>query len=256
MQSDVVVHDEGGYLYLPSSLRFASAGVAGRAGYAIERGVLHHPVALPAGLQVVAGHLERLGRPMSALCGLELRMPGVLDPSGFREFNAAYLAALEPWGLAVHGVPPLARTNVVPVEAPIPATGLLVACSYTVENDSGPTSFVLSGVPELPEVYTYPDDIVRRGDTSRDGLVDKARCVVDRLVAYTEQLDARWDAGASVHLYTRHPAAVVLEQELLEPRHLAPRMGLVWHDAAPPVTELELEIDVRRYRAEVLVTSG
>jgi hypothetical protein len=181
-------------------------------------------------------------------------MPEVLDRAAFVEFNAMYLARLGARGLLADGGSPLTRTNVVPHRADALTGGVLIACSYVVDDPGRLHGFVVSGVPELPETYVYPEDIVRRGETGQDALRDKAECVVDRLEAYVETLGVRWGEADTVHLYSRHPAAFVLQREVLAPRGLAPTNGLVWHDAAPPVLELELEVDVRRYRCEVVVS--
>jgi hypothetical protein len=42
-------------------------------------------------------------------------------------------------------------------------------------------------------------------------------------------------------------------REVLSERGIVPVHGITWHDAAPPIDLLELEIDVRRYGQEITV---
>ena len=72
----------------------------------------------------------------------------------------------------------------------------------------------------------------------------------DRLLAWGVVAIA-WDASTSVHLYSGHDLADVVKRQLLAALAITPAHGLVWHDTALPVFQLELEIDVRRYLREV-----
>src|SRR5580658_9087084 len=102
---------EGGFVFIPA-LSFASAGVVSMPGMGIERVAFAKPQVLQQGIEAMRRHLDRIGRPAAALCGVELRMPAVLDWDGFERFNIDYLARLEACGLARGGPPPFARTNV------------------------------------------------------------------------------------------------------------------------------------------------
>jgi hypothetical protein len=244
----VIDNVAGGYAYI-GGLRFASGGVVARPGTAIERAVLEAPAPGGAGYDAVRGHLERAGRPIAALCGLELRLPASLPLDGFRTFNDGYLARLDAWGLLRDGVSPLARTNVSPV-ADAPDEPVVVAFSYTVERDGAASGsapdFVISGVADIPDGGTYPDDIVRRGETSPGALLAKARSVAGTVADRTKELGALWDGSAEVQLYTPYDLAFVVQRDVLRELGVVPRHGLTWHDAWPPTRDLELEIDVRR----------
>ena len=47
--------------------------------------------------------LEAEGRPLAALCAMELRIPRPLSREGFDEFNVDYRAQLRRWGVTVQG---------------------------------------------------------------------------------------------------------------------------------------------------------
>ena len=241
----------GSHSYVPG-LRFAASAVLATPGHTIERAVLSAPVDLPAGYDRVEAHLRSIGRPMSALCGLELRMPASLPLAGFTAFNDGYLARLDQWGLLVDGVPGLARTNVCP-RVGVDAAGI-VAWSYTVERGAGAgrsPSYVVSGVADLPGGGRYPDDIVRRGETTPDALREKAAAVVADVAARIGALGATWTDDASVHLYSLHDLTHLVATELLPGVGVRPTGGIVVHDTAPPTAGLELEIDVRTYDREL-----
>jgi hypothetical protein len=180
-----------------------------------------------------------------------------LSAAEFERFNDRYLSQLAGWGLVpAAGSPPPARTNVAPAgtELTEPAVaGFSYTRPYTRPSaQQPPTSscFVISGVPELREHFSYPGDIVRHGETSPDALADKARCVIDVIAARIKELGLDGTESARVHLYSVHDMAGVVGEQLLTRVGVAPLYGITWHHAAPPIDELELEIDVRRYTAE------
>lgn len=241
-----VENSSGGFAFTPSTMSFASAGVIALPGMAIERALLPAPARLADGFEVARQHLERVRRPLAALCGFELRLPKPLPMEEFEGFNSIYRSQLAEWGLLLHdGSSPLARTNVAPVGNVLDGPAVL-AFSYTVERAEPAPTFIVSGVAELAEPFRYPQDIVRRGETGRDALIEKARCVVDVVVARVKSLAATWDDSTAVHLYSSHDIAFALRRRLLPDMGVSPAHGITWHDAAPPVTDLELEVDVRR----------
>jgi hypothetical protein len=245
------VNESGGYSFIPSR-GFASGGVVASPGMTIVRAAFAAPMLLPEGFDAVRRQLDGAGRPLEALCGFELRMPQALSWSDFEGFNEGYLKQLDDWGLLREGASPLARTNVVPTGNQL-AGAAVTAFSYTVQSSRPAAAFVISGVPELPEGYRFPDDIVRPGETSRDALIEKMRCVVDVIASRATTLGASWDDDASVHLYSQEATALELQRELLAADGIIPAHGIIWHDSVPPIVGLELEIDVRRYDSEVML---
>ncbi|WP_332773338.1 2-amino-5-chloromuconate deaminase CnbZ [Phenylobacterium sp.] len=244
-----IINSSGGYAYGPGS-SFASTGVVALPGVTMVRAVFDQPLPLSEGFRAIERHLAREERPLAALCGVELRMTEVLGLEPFQAFNRAYLAQLGAWGVLIDGACPLARTNVVPRPGSL-ASDAVSAFSYTTPTRGSAPAFVFSGLPELPEGSTYPRDTVRRGEDSADALLEKTICAVDGVLGRARALGATWDAAASVHLYSRQPLGQVLRRDVLARLGIVPAQGIIWHDTAPPVVELELEVDIRRYAREL-----
>jgi hypothetical protein len=218
----------------------------------IERAVFAETIPLAEGFEEVRRYLDRAGRPLEALCGFDLRLPTARTLEAFLAFNGEYLAQLDDWGLLRNGSSPLARTNVAPVSG-APSRPAVLAVSYTVDSRSTGETFVVSGAAEVPDNAAGPQDVVRLGETTADALVEKLRFVVGAVADRMGALGAQWDNTVAVHLYTAHDVAFSLVREVLSERGIVPVQGISWHDAAPPVDILELEVDVRRYGREITV---
>ena len=241
---------EGGYSYLPG-LVFASQAVIANPGMVIERASFPACLPLAQGFEAVTAALEQFDRPPSALCGFDLRLPAARRLEDFVAFNGEYLERLRSWELTEGDESPLARTNVAPIRGGVSEPGVL-GFSYTVERDSSARTFVVSGVPEVPDDASGPEDVVRLGETSPDALEEKLEFVVTMLKGRFAALNTAWGDDASVHLYTTHDLGSALI-DILVGAGINPVSGLTWHEAAPPVDLLELEIDVRRYARETIV---
>jgi hypothetical protein len=218
----------------------------------IQRGLFAEPILLPEGFEEVRRCLDRAGRPLEALCGLDLRLPTARTLEDFLAFNGEYLAQLDAWELLRDGSSPLARTNVAPVSG-APARPAVLAFSYTVASRSAGETFVVSGAAEVPDRATGPQDTVRLGETTADALLEKLRFVVGVIADRVRALGAQWNNTVAVHLYAAHDLAFSLVREVLSERGIVPLHGITWHDAAPPIDLLELEVDVRRYGREIAV---
>ncbi len=248
--------DAGGYRFLPAVFQY-SAGVAALPGFGIERVRLQRGTTLSEGFDAIAAQLARRGRPLTALCGCELRSPAPFSETGFVEFNRHYVQTLERWGLVTGAVNPVARTNVCPVFAP-PAQPLLHAFSYTVPAaasgaPAAATDFVVAGGGEAPEGHAnYRDVIVRLGDLSADGLRDKLRYVVREMERRLQALGLVWADAAATQAYTVHDIGALVGPEIVQ--RGAAAGGLNWHFARPPIVDLEYEMDVRRVTSELLLS--
>jgi len=238
---------EGGFRYLDAGIDFASPAVGSLPGFAIERTLLPLTDDVEESYAAVRRALEQAVRPMSALCGLELHSPKATPIRDFDTYSRFYLGKLDAWGVLKHDkTSPLARTNVVPVNN-VAAHPVVVACSYTVPAPNGTVYFVTSGTPEKPEGASHPEGIVRPGQASEDALLDKILCVTDVLEGRVAAIGGVWDATADFHFYSAHRNAFDLQRNVLRDRNRLPRYGMTDHFAAPPVDDLELEADVRRY---------
>ena len=240
----------GGYRFLPGIAPY-SCGVVSAPGFEIVHVTLHRPVPFLAGFEVIARHLASDGRPRAALCGVELRSPRPFTFAGFAEFNAGYARVLEDWGLFVGGVNPVARTNVAP-EVLSPDEPALYGFSYARPDPDGlPPTFVVAGAGELPEGVLAADAIVRAGDTSAEGIVAKARFVMDLMEDRLRGLGVAWPGVTAIDLYTVHPTDRVVPDVVLSRAGTASTHGVRWFYSRPPIVGIEFEMDLRGVRTEL-----
>ena len=236
----------GGYRYIPGVFQY-SAGVAALPGLRIERVRFAEPIPLAAGFTRIAQTLRAANRPLTAFCACELRSPAPFTEAGFLSFNQHYVTTLGSWGLLADGANPVARSNVCPEIDP-PGEPSFHAFCYTVPADA-PPSFVVAGSGEALEGRaTYRDHIVRRGDTSPDGLRAKAEYVLGEMERRMAALGAAWADTTGVQIYTVHDIHPFLPDELV--RRGAARQGITWHYNRPPVLELDYEMDCRGVHIE------
>jgi hypothetical protein len=63
-----------------------------------------------------------------------------------------------------------------------------------------------------------------------------------------------WDDATSINLYTVHDPHAIMTQLILPAIGRGAQVGITWHYSRPPVTDLELEIDVHSVRKELILT--
>lgn len=228
----------GGYGFLPGSpVGPFSGGVVALPGFEIVHATLHASLPWRQAFDLIARHLEGLGRPRAALCAVELRCPAAYTPEGFTAFNVQYRALLEGWGILVDGYSPAARSNVAPAITP-PQEQSLYAFSYTVPAAGNALpSFVGSGSAERPSV--------RPGETSLDALREKTADVMATMQRHLDDLAATWADVTAVNVYTASPLLAVLERDILAPMGSAAVHGVHWFYSRPPVQGLDIEVDLR-----------
>jgi hypothetical protein len=247
----LIENNRGGYAFLKGIAPY-SCGVVSLGGHEIVHARLLPALPIEAGLRVARAHVERMGRPVQALCGLELRSPRPFTFSGFAAFNASYIETLERWDMLVEGLNPVARTNVAPAFAP-PDGPSVYGFSYTVASPGAPPSFVVAGAGELPEGSLDPADVVRGGETSPDAVREKARFVLDLMESRLGGLGASWEQTTAIDIYTVHNVHALIEETILPRVGAAAHGGLTWHYTRPPVETIEYEMDLRGCRREITV---
>ncbi|HSG75458.1 MAG TPA: hypothetical protein VLA30_04915 [Burkholderiales bacterium] len=249
--SALPVFREGGYRFIKAVFQY-SGGVAAEPGFEIVRARLATVLPLAQGFKTVEAYLKAAGRPLTAFCACELRSPAPFTEEGFLAFNKIYASTLERWGIYKDGANPVARTNVCPVFAP-PAEPSLYAFSYTVPAAKGARgSFILAGGGEAPDGKpSYHDFIVRRGDTSPEGLREKVRYVMAEMERRLAALGFSWKDAVSTQAYTVHDIGALVQKEIVE--RGAAAGGLEWHLARPPIVGLDYEMDVRGAAREVVL---
>jgi hypothetical protein len=240
----------GGYRFMPGVSQY-SCGIAALPGFAIERVRFSRVVPLQQGFERIASIIKAAGRPLTAFGACELRSPAPFTEAGFGAFNEIYIKTLIEWGLMPDGVNPVARSNVCPKLDP-PAEPGFHAFSFTTIAPEAPASFVVSGSGESVEgKANYRDHTVRLGDTSPEGMLEKAKWVLDEMERRMSALGGDWSRTTAVQLYTVQDVYPILESEL--GRRGVFSNGLTWHFNRPPVVDLEYEMDCRRVHLERVI---
>ncbi|MGH9626761.1 MAG: 2-amino-5-chloromuconate deaminase CnbZ, partial [Bryobacteraceae bacterium] len=144
-----VANQKGNYSFIRGIAPYSGGAIADT-GYEIVHARFLHPVPLSQGFRTVQEHLAGAGRPVHALCGMELRSPKPFTFQGFAEFNAGYIEVLKDWGIISDGVNPIARTNIAP-ETGAPEAPALYGFSYTAKAGGERRTFIVAGGGELPE---------------------------------------------------------------------------------------------------------
>lgn len=252
--SDVPVFAPGGYRYVKAVFQY-SGGVAAEPGFEMERARFMKPLPLAEGFAAIEAHLKAIGRPTTAFAQCELRSPAPFTDQGFYDFNKVYVGTLARWGIYKEGDPlmnPVARTNVCPMYDK-PAEPSLYAFSYTVPAPADARkTFVLAGGGDAKESGpTYRDRIVRRGDTSPEGLREKVAFVIAEMERRMKLLGFGWKDAVTTQAYTVHNIGHLVG-EMLAARGAAAG-GIVWNYSRPPVLELDYEMDVRGAAREIVL---
>ena len=241
----------GGYRFLPGITAFSSGTVA-MPGHEIVHATLGAPVPWRDGFTRIDRHLRELGRPRTALCGIELRSPAPFTFDGFATFNDGYRSLLADWGILVGDDNPIPRTNVAPVAA-APAAPSLYAFAYTVPGATPAPTFIVAGAGEMRDRARGKDGIVRHGDTSPEGMREKARFVMGIMQERLLGLGADWSRVTTIDIYTAEPIHGFLLEEILLPAGPTAIHGVRWFPSRPPVQGLEFEVDLRGVARELIL---
>lgn len=234
----------GNYRYIPGVFQY-SGGVAAEPGFAIERVTFRRPVPLVAGFERAKAIIVQRGRPLTSFCACELRSPAPFTETGFRGFNEVYVETLAAWGIydKAARTNPVARSNVCPEVAP-PGEPSFHAFSFTVPATDKAGTFVVAGSGEAREGgATYAERSVRPGDTSPEGLHEKAAFVLGEMERRLAQLGFAWKDTTASQLYTVYDIHPFLAEAIVA--RGAARHGLTWHFCRPPVQGLDYEMDCR-----------
>jgi hypothetical protein len=245
--ADVQLFQPGNYRFVSHAFQY-SGGVEAMQGYAIERARFTRPLKLADGFAAAEAHMARLGRPPTAFCACELRSPGQFTDQGFIDFNRYYVQQLAAWGIFHDEINPVARSNVCPEIDP-PSEPSFYAFCYTMPGAGG---FVVAGSGEAGGAEgPYGPRIIRPGDTSPEGMRDKARFVLDAMEQRMGALGKGWANVTETQLYTIFDIHPHFADEFIR-RGAAPG-GLTWHYARPPVQGLDYEVDVRGVAKELVI---
>lgn len=236
-------HPAAGYRSLPGIAPY-SCGVIAQPGHEMIRMTFASPLPWRTGFERVDAFLRSQGLRRTDLCAMELRSPRPFSMEGFIAFNRDYCRVLGDWGLLGEQTNPIARTNVCPLHLGF-SEPVLHAFSVVRPNpELNQRTFIVAGAGELREGTLVSDGIVRRGETSAEALVEKARYVCDVMAERLSGLGAVWEDVTAVNVYTVHPIHELVESVLWERIPAARAKGIQWHRTRPPVIDIEFEMDL------------
>ena len=227
-----------------------SGGVVADTGFEIVHATCADWPAYRAGFSLIEAHLEGEGRPLAALCAVQLRSPEPFSFSGFAQFNAGYRELLDERGLLAGEFNPIARTNVAPEHDP-PAEPVLYGFAYTRPCQHEWPSFVVAGAGDVARQALDSERIVRAGETDVDAMREKAAHVMGVMSERIADLGVGWSQATLVNVYTVRELQPYLRDTLLEPMGKASGGGVHWHYCRPPIAGLEFEMDLRGTRCEL-----
>src|SRR3984957_14232889 len=136
----------GGYRFIKAVFQY-SGGVAAMPGYRIRRVRFARPLPLASGFARIEQVLQTAGRPLTAFCQFELRLPAPFTEQNFRAFNESYAGTLRRWAISDATPNPVARSIVSPAADPLPVPSFY-AFSYTESAADTASGFVISGSAE------------------------------------------------------------------------------------------------------------
>jgi hypothetical protein len=242
---------DGSYRFL-AGIEPYSSGVIAADDHEIVHVALAALVPWRDGFTLIREHLAAQGRPLTALCGVELRSPAPFTRAGFVAFNGGYCDLLEEWGLLTEGRNPVARTNVAPAWN-APSEPSLYAFSYTAPRAGAGPTFVVAGAGELRAGPLLTAPVVRPGETTVEALREKAAYVMHAMGKRLAGLGVGWDQVTCTDVYTAEALDGVLGPAVLDHCGRATLHGLRWHPSRPPIDELAFEMDCRGVRREELL---
>lgn len=237
----------GSVRILPAGGAFCGGAVPAE-GYEIVHALLAEWVPLTDAWTLIERHLQSLGRPVQALCGMELRSPEQLTLDGFRAFNAPYIAELRKRDLVLGNYSAVCRTNVVPASKP-PKAPMLHAFSYSQPTKSAMKTFCISGAADLDS----RGDIVAPGDTSPKGMRERLSHCVEAIGERLAQLELDWNEVTHIDVCLVHDAGTALDELLRRPPAGALPREVRVHAARPPIEGTEVELECRAAAQELVV---
>lgn len=247
--SALLDNQAGGYRVLPEGAVFCG-GVVPMEGHEIVHVLLQPWIPLEAAWGFIESYLKSLGRPVQALCGMELRIPRQLTLDDFRAFNRPYAEQLTKWNLLLGPYSAVCRTNVVPARD-APVQPVVHAFSCCVPSGTGGTTFCVSGAADIDA----RGQIIAAGDVSPVGMRQRLQYCVEVITKRLEMLELDWSAATHIDLCVVEDIPGLMASVVLPGLQGAAARGIRVHYARPPIVGTEVELECRGCRRE-LVASG
>lgn len=237
--------EAGNYSFLPAGAVFCG-GVLPNEGYEVVHAMLRPWLPLAQGYAYIESYLKRLGRPVQALCGMELRVPAPMTFDAFRTFNAPYVEQLRKWDLVSGNYSAVCRTNVAPALNP-PREPCVHAFSYVVPAAGKANTFCISGTADIDP----RGKIVAEGDTSPAGMKKKLEFCIEVIGNRLAELQLEWTSATHVDLYLVADIPGLWGTTILPALGDSTMQGVRLHYARPPIVGAEVELEARSLAQEL-----
>ena len=160
------------------------------------------------------------------------------------------MVTLGKWGIYNGGINnPVARSNVCPEINPLAEP---LVPRFLVHDQGRGRAAVLPVNSGSGEAIEGKDiKIIRRGDTSADGLRVKAHYVLGTMESRMAALGFRWPDVTAAQVYTVYNLYPFLADEIV--RRGAAGPGLTWHFCRPPIIDIDYEMDCRSVWVERVI---
>jgi len=243
-------NEAGAYRILPGGSAFCS-GVVPYQGYEVVRVLLNPWIPLERGYRFIEDYLKSVGRPVQAFCGIELRVPAPLEFSDWSTFNVPYLGQLREWGLLFGEYSGVCRSNIALATYP-PANTSLCAFSYIAPTSAKGRSFFLSGQADIDAA----GKAIAGDDIGPAAMRKRARYVIDTVGTTLAKLGVSWQETTQIALFHVHDIPGLWDSQLLGSVGDALRRGVLVYRARPPIAGLEVELEARAVRQELIVATA
>ena len=240
----------GGYYVLPSGVVF-SGGVLAMEGHEIVHALMKPWIPLKDAWGFIEAYLKGLGRPVQALCGMELRIPQQLSSDAFRTFNGPYVEQLEKWELLLGRYSAVCRTNVAPARD-VPKEPSVHAFSYCIPSRHNGTTFCLSGAADI-DARGKP---VAEGDVSPAGMKKRIAHCLEVITGRLAEIALDWSVVTHTDLCVVQDITGLWETLIAPGLQPALRHGVRVHLARPPIVGSEVELECRGVRQELTLSGG
>ena len=240
----------GNYRVLPSGPAYCAAVVPDE-GFEVVRVLLRPWLPLEQAYGFIEAHLNRVGRPIQAFCGIEMRVPAPLTFADWSTFNVPYLEQLRKWGLMQGDYSGVCRSNIALALHP-PEVTSVCAFSYTAPASASRVSFLLSGQADIDA----KGKVIAEGDTGPAAMQRRARFTIDSVGARLSELGFRWQDTTRIALFHVAEIPDVWGPALLGAMGDAVGNGVLVYRARPPIAGAEVELEARAVPQELVVATS
>jgi hypothetical protein len=240
---------EGGYAILPGGRAYCT-GVLPHEGFEVVRVQVEPWLPLDEAYAFLEGYLQRVGRPVQAFCGMEMRLPAPLTFDQWSGFNDPYLEQLRRWRLMYGDLSGVCRSNIALAVEP-PASASMCAFSYVRPATSDAVTFCLSGTADIDP----QGNVIGGDDISPAAMQTRARYTIDVIGASLGKLGLSWRDAGQVAIFHVHDIPDLWGPALLGQAGEVLRHGVIVHRARPPIAGGEVELEARGARETTIVAT-